>query len=72
MRALPFLMLPMLAACVEEPTSKDAEKAVEAIEQDDVKERQLSIEEAAEEATKLIEAEAKEEIDELATEPAPN
>jgi hypothetical protein len=62
-------MLTLLAACVEEPTPQQAEKAVEAIEQDAVKDRQRSIEEAAEEATKLIEADAKAEIDELSNEP---
>lgn len=58
----------MLGACVEEPTPKQAEKAAELVEndveQDAVKERQLSIEQAAEEATKLIEADAKAEMDE--------
>jgi PBP1b-binding outer membrane lipoprotein LpoB len=67
--ALPAFALLALNGCVEEPSPKQAEKAVEAIEQDAVKERQLSIEEAAEEATKLIEADAKAEIDELSTEP---
>lgn len=60
---LAALMLFALNACVEEPTPQQADKAVEAIEQDAVKERQLSIEQAAEEATKLIEADAKAEID---------
>lgn len=59
----------LLSACVEEPTPQEAEKAAETIEQDAVKERQRSIEEAAEEATKLIEADAKAEIDELSNEP---
>lgn len=62
-QALPALLLLALSGCVEEPTPKQAEKAVETIEQDVVKARQLSIEEAAEEATKLIEADAKAEID---------
>ena len=61
--ALPALMLLVITACGEEPTPQQAEKAAEVIEQDAVKERQLSIEEAAEEATKLIEADAKAEID---------
>ncbi len=56
-------MLFALSACVEEPTPQQADRAVEVIEQDAVRERQLSIEEAAEEATKLIEADAKTEID---------
>jgi hypothetical protein len=61
--ALLALVLLALNACVEEPTPQEAGKAVEVIEQDAVRERQLSIEEAAEEATKLIEADAKAEID---------
>jgi hypothetical protein len=61
--AWPALVLLALNACVEEPTPQEAGKAVEVIEQDAVRERQLSIEEAAEEATKLIEADAKAEID---------
>lgn len=60
---LAALMLFALNACVEEPAPQQADKAIEAIEQDAVKERQLSIEQAAEEATKLIEADAKAEID---------
>jgi PBP1b-binding outer membrane lipoprotein LpoB len=62
----------LATACVEEPSPKQAEKAVELIEQDKVKERQLSIEQAAEEATKLIEADAKAEIDALAKEGTQN
>lgn len=62
----------LVTGCVEEPSPKQAEKAVEAIERDQIKERQLSIEQAAEEATKLIEADAKEEIDALAKEDAQN
>jgi ABC-type uncharacterized transport system auxiliary subunit len=53
----------VLNGCVEEPTVKDAEKAVTAIEQDEVKKKQLSIEQAAEEATKLIEEDARQEIE---------
>jgi ABC-type uncharacterized transport system auxiliary subunit len=67
--ALAATLLTLLSGCVEEPTPQQAEKAVEAIEQDAIKQRQLSIEEAAEEATKLIEADAKAEIDELSNEP---
>ena len=52
-----------LAGCVDESAPKDAEKAAVAIEQDAVddliKKDQLSIEEAAEKATKLIEEDAK-------------
>lgn len=71
-KALVCFALLLLAACVEEPTPQEAEKAAANLEQDAVKERQLSIEEAAEEATKLIEADAKEEIDDLAVEPTAN
>lgn len=71
-KALASLMLLSLAGCVEEPTPQEAEKAAINLEQDAVKERQLSIEEAAEEATKLIEADAKEEVDELTVEPTAN
>jgi len=60
---LPGLILLVLSGCVEEPTPQQADKTIEAIEQDAIKKRQLSIEEAAEEATKLIEADAKSEID---------
>ena len=60
----PVLAFLLLAACSpEQPTPQQAEKASAAINQDKVKQRQLSIEEAAEEATKLIEADAKAEID---------
>ena len=56
-----------LAGCVDESAPKDAEKAAVAIEQDAVddliKKDQLSIEEAAEKATKLIEEDAKAQID---------
>lgn len=61
--ALPFLLL--LGACVEEPTPKEAEKAADALSQDEVKARKKTIEEAAEEAAKLVEADAKAEIDTL-------
>jgi ABC-type uncharacterized transport system auxiliary subunit len=69
----PIVALMMtLAACVEEPTPKATENAVETSDQveqqDAVKERQLTIEEAAEKATKLIEADAKSEVDELSRE----
>lgn len=71
-RLASLLGLLLLAGCVEEPTPQEAEKAAANLEQDAVKQRQLSIEEAAEEATKLIEADAKEEVDELAVEPTAN
>lgn len=74
MRRLTLLVAPcfLATACVEEPSPKQAEKAAEMIERDLVKERQLSIEQAAEEATKLIEADAKAEIDALANEGTQN
>ena len=57
----------LLASCVDEPTPREAETAATAvkndIEQNAVKAKQLSIEQAAEEATKLIEADAKQETD---------
>lgn len=67
LRGTVVLAMLLLAACVDEPSAKEAEKAAIVVEnelaQDAVKERQLSIEEAAEEATKLIEADAKAEAD---------
>ena len=57
------LVLVTTAGCVEEPAPKDAEQAVSDVEQDEVKAKQLSIEEAAEQATKLIEEDAKAESD---------
>jgi uncharacterized protein YcfL len=63
------LALPCLAlmACTEEPSRKTAEEAstilVNEAAQTAVKEKQQSIEEAAEQATKLIEADVKAEID---------
>lgn len=57
----------ILAACNDTPTSPDAapaEKSVpEASQQDDVSKQKLTIEQAAEEATKLIEADAKAEME---------
>ncbi len=56
-----------VCGCVDEPTPKDAETAAASIEKDaavdEIKEQQLSIEQAADEAVKLIEADAKAEID---------
>lgn len=58
-----------LLACTEEPTRKSAEEASVVLAneaaQEAVKDKQQSIEEAAEQATKLIEADAKSEIDNL-------
>jgi hypothetical protein len=63
--SLPALML--LAACSESPPAKDAEKAKAAVETNDseIKEHKKSIEEAADAAAKLVEADAKAEIDAL-------
>jgi hypothetical protein len=60
-------LLGIVAACSAEPATdteqvSDIVKAAEGT-QDKVKTRQISIEEAAEEATKIIEADAKAEID---------
>ncbi len=56
-----------LCGCVDEPTPKDAENAAAAIDKSSADEailkQQLSIEKAADEAVKLIEADAKAEID---------
>lgn len=64
----------VLTACTEEPTPKDAEEASAVLQneatQDAVKEKQQSIEEAAEQATKLIEADAKAEVDAAKAAPA--
>ncbi len=65
MRYLALLLA--LTACVEEPTPKEAEAAAEA-QADITPQKQLegdarSIEQAADEAVRLIEAEAKAEID---------
>ena len=56
-------MVLMMCGCADEPTPKETEKSAADIEQDEVKAKQLSIEEAAEQATKLIEEEAKAETD---------
>ncbi len=62
-----------LPSCVEEPTPKEAEAA--AVQADITPRKQLeddarSIEQAADEAVKLIEEEAKAETDSAVTEPA--
>jgi ABC-type transporter MlaC component len=61
------VLLAILSACSAEPATNakpdsDTDTAANDI-QDDVKTRQISIEEAAEKATKIIEADAKTEID---------
>ena len=53
----------LLAACAEEPARKDAEKPAEAFGKEEVKAQKRSIEEAADEAAKLVEADAKAEIE---------
>ncbi len=58
------------AACVEEPTVKDADAAIETMDVDKIEAKQLSIEQAAEAATKLIEDDARKEAD--AAEPSSN
>jgi 5,10-methylenetetrahydrofolate reductase len=58
----------MLAACVEEPTPKQAEKAAETVSDDELKTHRKSIIEAADEAAKLVEADSKEEIDAMTPE----
>jgi len=78
MKAWIALALPCLAlaACKEEPTRRTAEEASVLLKneaaQDAVKERQQSIEEAAEQATKLIEADAKSEVDAAVAAPQAN
>lgn len=62
-----------LAACVEEPDAKEAEKAAQQVEAEDdaaaLKAEQKSIEEAADAAAKLVEEESREEIEQLKAEP---
>jgi uncharacterized lipoprotein YajG len=61
------LALAMLAACNDSPSSPDVDPAKgdgpEAAQQDEVSQQKLTIEQAAEEATKLIEADAKAEME---------
>lgn len=78
MKAWTALALPCLAlaACMDEPSRKTAEEASVILEnetaQDAVKEKQQSIEEAAEQATKLIEADAKSEVEAAVAAPQAN
>jgi hypothetical protein len=62
--------LQAVSACAEEPTPKEADKAAKATIAEDtagaVKQQKKSIEEAAEAAVKLIEEEARQEIEESA------
>ncbi len=61
-----------LAACAEEPSPKEAEKAAEqAVAEDEaaaLKSEQKSIEEAADAAAKLVEEESRKEIEQLKAE----
>lgn len=73
-RYLPVLLALSLPGCVEEPTPKEAQTAA-AIQADITPQKQLeddarSIEQAADEAVKLIEEEAQAETDSAVTEPA--
>ena len=56
-----------LCSCGDEPAPEDAENTAATLETtapaEQIKEKQLSIEQAADEAVKLIEADAKAEID---------
>lgn len=67
-------VLAMLAACNDAPENPDtgqAESDVSAAsQQDEVAKQKLTIEQAAEEATKLIEADAKAEIEAAMPSPA--
>ena len=74
---LAFVLM-MVAGCDKTPATTEAAPADSdtsaATQQEEVAKQKLSIEQAAEEATKLIEADAKAEIDAaapVATEPAP-
>lgn len=72
-RFLSAMVLVGLAyGCAEEPPTSPPEKAPEQVDQDLITQRQLSIEAAAEEATKIIEADAKTEIDNLGTQDGEN
>ncbi|MBK6706170.1 MAG: hypothetical protein IPG54_01270 [Sphingomonadales bacterium] len=63
----PYLLLITLVGCVEEPTPKDSEKAAAEVAAEDdaeaLKAEQKSIEEAADAAAKLVEEDAREEIE---------
>lgn len=66
MKSAIALLVLLLAGCVEEPTPKEAAAAarVEAVTpQKEIEENARKIEQAAEEAVKLIEAETKAETD---------
>lgn len=67
-------VLAMLAACNDAPENPDTGQAESdesaASQQDEVAKQKLTIEQAAEEATKLIEADAKAEIEAAMPSPA--
>lgn len=62
-RSIALILAFSAAACGEEPTVKDADANVEAMDVDKIEAKQLSIEQAAEAATKLIEDDARQEAD---------
>lgn len=67
------IVLMMVAGCDATPATTEAAPADAATQQEEAAKQKLSIEQAAEEATKLIEADAKAEIDAaapVAAEPA--
>lgn len=65
----PFLLLVTLAGCADEPTPKGGEKAAAQVAAEDdaeaLKAEQKSIEEAADAAAKLVEEDAREEIERI-------
>ena len=68
MRALPWLLgTLMVAGCTDTPAITDADRkendSQATSQRDAVAQQKLTIEQAAEEATKLVEADAKAEID---------
>jgi ABC-type transporter MlaC component len=71
LRLLILIPLALVSACVDEPTPKQAEAAAAQISNDDVKQKQRTIEQAAEEATRLIEQDAQTEIDQQASDSPP-
>lgn len=62
-----LISLPLMSACVEESSPQQAEQAAEAVAGADtaaaIEAERKSIEQAADAAAKLVEAEAQEEID---------
>lgn len=67
-----MVLVGLASGCGKEPATSPTEKAPEQVDQDLITQRQLSIEAAAEEATKIIEADAKTEIDNLGTQDGEN